>query len=306
MIPFASATTHPTMTSSRAAVAQINSNVVSTIQNIIQAEGTTDNGVLSISIDRDDITNVTLHGVPMLPAFQIHGDLDFQSINQDGDKDGDDTQVILNGDMALKESEVMPFLDQLLSHGIVFQAEHQHFYDFHPEVWFIHFRKTGSASTVAHDIKAALNVTSTPFPQTMPNNPTTPLPKDEIAQILGNSASVESDGIVHVDVPRNDFIVLGGIHISPYLNVQTPVDFEPNGGGQNAAVVADFGMTAKEVQPVVKLMRSLGWDVGCLYNQETDEQPQLYFAHMFKKGNSVTLAREVREGLNLMNMHFSS
>jgi hypothetical protein len=48
--------------------------------------------------------------------------------------------------------------------------------------------------------------------------------------------------------------------------------------------------------PVV--VRRLGWDVGCLYNQETDESPQLYFSHMFKVGDPVQLAHEVRAGLD--------
>src|SRR4051794_3713449 len=44
-----------------------------TLQDIIQAEGMASDGVFSIEIDRDDINDVTLHGVPILPSFQIHG-----------------------------------------------------------------------------------------------------------------------------------------------------------------------------------------------------------------------------------------
>jgi len=36
------------------------------------------NGVFSIEIDRDDITNVTLRGVPILPAFELSGSLNFR------------------------------------------------------------------------------------------------------------------------------------------------------------------------------------------------------------------------------------
>ena len=36
--------------------------------------------------------------------------------------------------------------------------------------------------------------------------------------------------------------------------------------------------------------------------QETDEQPQLYFSHQFKVGNAYALAREVRRGLERMNV----
>jgi hypothetical protein len=37
----------------------------------------------------------------------------------------------------------------------------------------------------------------------------------------------------------------------------------------------------------------------CLYNQETDEHPQLYFDHMLKSGDAYELAREIRRGLDL-------
>lgn len=40
---------------------------------------------------------------------------------------------------------------------------------------------------------------------------------------------------------------------------------------------------------------------ACLYNQETDEHPQLFFSHRFKTGDPYQLAQEVREDLNRTN-----
>jgi hypothetical protein len=271
--------------------------IANQIETIVQAQGTVSNNVFSIEIDRNDINNVTLHGVPIKASFQINGALVFQQLGG--------SSVLMNGDMALKASEVVPFIDKLIANRIVFQAEHQHFYDFSPMVWFIHFRGTGDAQDLARRIKSALDVTSTPFPQTIPANPTTPLPTAQLAAILGGSASVGSDGVVTVDIPRDDSIFLGGYHVSPFLNVETSIVFEPHGGGRNAAVAPDFGMTSWEVQNVTRTMRSQGWDVGCLYNQETNEDPQLFFSHMFKVGDSVQLAMEIRRGLNNMHMKFT-
>lgn len=70
-------------------------------------------------------------------------------------------------------------------------------------------------------------------------------------------------------------------------------------------VVADFGTVADEVDRPVSHMRSLGWQVGCLYNQETDEYPQLYFSHQFTAGDPYTLASQVRSGLDLLNVDTS-
>ena len=280
------------------------------VEDIIQAQGMFSNGVFSIEIDRNDIDDVTIHGVPILPSFEINGTLYFQRVGHDetdsGGGDADD-KVYLNGDLALKPTETNAFIDALISHGLYFQAFHQHMYDFDPIVWFMHFRKLGSRENVASSIKAALDVTSTPFPQMMPSNPTTPLPADKIGKILGAMPTIGSDGVVTYDIPRKDRIILGGIRVNPYLNVDTNIAFEPlNNSGTSAAAIPDYGMVASEINAVVGLERKLGWDIGCLYNQETDEHPQLYFSHQFKTGDPIQLAHEIRRGLHLMDVKFMS
>ncbi len=139
----------------------------------------------------------------------------------------------------------------------------------------------------------------------MPPNPTTPLDADRIARILGGEAEAEAEaevgeeGVVTVIVPRGGHIVVGSVLASPQSNISTNVQFKPLGDDDNrAAVVPDFAMTADGIGPVVARMRHDDWDLGCLYNQETDEHPQLYFSHMLKTGDPYDLAREVRAGLN--------
>ncbi len=63
----------------------------------------------------------------------------------------------------------------------------------------------------------------------------------------------------------------------------------------------DFSMAVSEIQNVMQVMRQQGWVIGCLYNQETAEQPQLYFSHQLKVGDPVTLAQEIRKGLDQTN-----
>jgi hypothetical protein len=276
--------------------APLSADTVEDIQSIIQAEGMVSNGVLSIEIDRDDLPNVKKENVPIKPAFQINGNIFFQGLN--------DGRVVMNGDMALKSTEIDPFIDRLLARQIVFQAEHQHFYDLSPMVWFVHYRKVGNPLEIARAIKSALDVTSTPFPQTTPPNPTTPLPADELGRILGASPSIGASGVVTFDIPRKDPITLGGIRVSPYLNIASSIVFEPYGGGENAAVAPDYSLLASEIDRVISFARKHAWDIGCLYNQETDEHPQLYFSHNFKTGDSVELAREIRAALNLTNSKF--
>lgn len=265
------------------------------IEEILGAKGKTSNGMFSVSIDRKDIKNVQLHGTPIKPAFQLNGGIYFQT-----EPDG---RSLMNADFPLKQEELQPFIHQLIEHDIVFQAEHQHFYNLQPMIWFVHFRAAGNAEKIARGVKAALQTSSTPFPQQPAQNPTTPLPAKEIGQIIGAKPSVGADGVVKLNVPRAESIRLGGMLANPYLNIAAPIAFQPLSNG-NAAAVPDFAMVASEVNNVVKVMQKQGWEIGCLYNQETDEHPQLYFSHQFKTGDTLQLAREIRNGLNQTNSKF--
>jgi hypothetical protein len=266
---------------------------VDRIEEIVGAEGHVSDGVLAIDIAREDIGMVRgPRDVTLTPAFEVHGSLYFQPI---GDTD---TNAFLNGDMALLESEVNPFIAMLIDRGLVFQAYHQHM-PTSPQLWFVHFRGTGDPVELAADIRAAINVTATPLPQTAPMNPTTPLDADRLASILHGEAEIGDEGVVTVTVHRTDEVLVAGIRVNPEAGISTSVEFRPK-GGDNADVVPDFSMTADEVNPVVRLMlNGFGWYQGCLYNQETDEHPQLYFDHMVDTGNAYQLAREIREGLDL-------
>jgi hypothetical protein len=251
------------------------------------------NGVLGLEVDRDDIPHVHKEGVPIKPAFQINGNLYFQSLGGQ--------QVMMNGDLCFKAEELNPAIDQMVKHGMTWQAMHQHLWGLQPMVWFMHMRMRGSAATVARACHAVISVTSTPLPQAPPKHPATPLDAKRLGKIIGQTPTVGASGVVTIDVPRRNPITLGGVRINPFLNITTPVAFQPLGGAR-AVVVPDFGMTAQEVMPVTRVMRAQGWEQDCLYNQETDEHPQLYFDHMFKVGHAYQLAHEIRRGLEQMNV----
>jgi hypothetical protein len=44
----------------------------------------------------------------------------------------------------------------------------------------------------------------------------------------------------------------------------------------------DIAMTGDEVMPVQTFMRAHGRFVGCVYNQEAEEQPRLYFTYFLR------------------------
>ncbi|MBV9010233.1 MAG: DUF1259 domain-containing protein [Verrucomicrobia bacterium] len=267
---------------------------VKDIEQIMAVQGTVDNGVLDLSIDRNDLQPArgpVYRPIVLTPSFELNGDVFFQPLA--GGK------AFMNGDLCVKEDETQRFIAALINHGLVWQAYHQHFPS-HPQYWFIHFRGKGDPLALARGARAAIDTTSTPLPQSPPPHPSTPLDVERLGDILhASSISVGSDGVVTAWIYRTDRITIDGVVVNPQANISTNVEFKPI-GGSNAAVVADFSMTSSEVQKVVDLMfNHHDWAQGCLYNQETDEHPQLFFDHMLNRGNAYELAEQIRQGLNL-------
>jgi hypothetical protein len=286
----ASAASAPTTASTASAPTAPAALPVHRIERILRADGTMSGGVLAVEEDRSDV-----HAVggrtrsPFVTGFQLQHEIYFESLGRN--------RAIMNGDMSLKPGEIQPVISTLLAHGLKVQAEHQHLYDISPMMWFVHFRGVGAPGRLARSVEAAIRRTSTPQPQSSPEHPTTSLPARRLAHILGGEATIGENGVVTVDVDRTDRIRLGGVAVKPGLNVSSNVQFEPGTAGR-AVAVADVAMVAAEVDPVLRSMRGHVWESGCLYNQETAEQPQLYFDHFFKTGDPVHLAGQIRRALD--------
>jgi Domain of Unknown Function (DUF1259) len=213
----------------------------SQIQKIVEAEGSVTNGVLSIDIERKDIGDVSGPlGVTFTPAIEIDGTLTFQPLG--------DRRAFFNGDVALKPGEAQDVIDAIIANGLTFQAFHQHYIETSPNIWFIHFRGEGDPLKLAGAVHNVLKATSTPLPQTMPANPTTPLDASRLASILHGDAQVGDEGVVTVTVNRSDTIVIDRIRVSPEANISTNIQFKPlSSSGSNAAVGPDFSMKSSEV-----------------------------------------------------------
>ncbi|MBW4023809.1 MAG: DUF1259 domain-containing protein [Proteobacteria bacterium] len=272
---------------------------VAQMDKILQAHGKRDDEVVGYSFARTDLHGTLPGGIKLIPAAMLAGDVFFQSIGQN--------RAVMNADLCLTTEETNKFIDALIANGLVVQAFHQHLADISPMAWFIHFRGEDEPTKLASAIAAALKTTATPLPQ--PNGPpddATPFDHKRLASIIGGEAEAHGHGVLEVDVDLGRSISLGGVTVSPDLNIATNIFFQPlDKHGKQALVVPDFGMVAKEINPVLQKMRAQGWRIGCLYNQETDENPQLYWSHMWKVGAPEQLAQEIRNGLDLCDMKYS-
>jgi hypothetical protein len=233
-------------------------------------------------------------GVTFPPAFEINGDLTFQPLGRD--------LAFFNGDLALKPGELNAVIDAIHANGLVFQAMHQHYFDLDPMVWFIHFRGVGRPRTLARAVRKVVAATAAPLPQKPPANPTTPLDHAKLAKTLHGSSEIGASGVVTITVSRSDRIVVGDVQVSPEANISTNIAFLPlDEHGTRAAAAPDFAMTAGEIDAVCRRMRAAGFEIGCLYNQETAEHPQLYFAHMIGVADPQQLAVDIRKALDHTN-----
>ena len=264
---------------------------------ILQAPAEEDKGIVTVGIGRGDIRDAhvpyRLNGeeiaVPFNAGFQLKGEFVFEGIG--GGK------AMMNADFCFLPEEVEPAIDAMLAAGLNVQSLHQHYMRLSPMMFFMHMRGTGDPLDLARAAHSVVAKTAAPLPQAKPN-PATPLDKEAIGKLIGAKAKVEDEGVVSLVVPRTDRIMLAGRPVDPALNVSSNMTFQKLDNGKVAAA-PDIAMTTKEIAPVLKLMRGKGWDVHCLYNQETGENPQLYFAHMLKVGDTEMLAREIREALDL-------
>ncbi len=267
---------------------------VKEIEAILHMKGKMEKGVLSINLDREDLTVTGPMGVPFKPSFELVHEFYFQALGPN--------RAILNAEFTFTQSERQKTLETIIASGLIIQAQHQHFIGESPQTWHYHFRGVGDPRHLAHACVNVIKSTGTPFPQTAPSNPKTPLPVTEIARILRGTADVASAGVVNVTVDRRDHIKLGGHHISPDLNIAQTIAFEPlDSSGKMAAAAPDYAMTSKEVQRTLRRGILEGFQVHCLYNQETAEKPQLFFSHQLAVGAPLDLARRIRRVINETN-----
>jgi uncharacterized protein DUF1259 len=260
---------------------------------ILDAQADVSSGVVHFAIDRTDAKHVRgPQGVTFSGSFEINGDLYFQPLEHG-------RAAFFNGDIALKPAELNPVIDAILAGGLSFQAMHQHYFDLHPMWWFIHFRGIGEPLALTRAVKHVLSATATPFPQSSPSKPKTPLDVKRLERILRGQATVGDQGVVTVDVDRTDKTTIDGVRVNPAANISTNIEFLPlDKSGARVAAAPDFSMRTHEITPVTRLMRQRGWQDHCLYNQETGEYPQLYFSHMLKTGDAYALAQEIRLALD--------
>jgi hypothetical protein len=238
---------------------------------------------------RTDLS-VTLDGVAIKPALALGGWVAFKPAHGG---------VMAMGDLVLLETEINPVMLKLIEGGLEITAVHNHVLRASPATFYMHVGGHGDPVKIAAVIRDALSASKTPLTAPAAGAPP-PIDLDtaQLDQIIGVKGQ-NNGGVYQFAVPRRDPISEGGMQLTPVgpMGVAQAIGFQPTGGGK-AAITGDFVLSANEVNPVIRALRSNGIEVTALHSHMLDEQPRLFFCHFWANDDALKLAKGLRAALD--------
>ncbi len=240
---------------------------------------------------RTDLS-VTLDGVTIKPAFALGGWIAFKPAHGG---------AMVMGDLVLLETEINPVMTKLIEGGLDITAVHNHLLRANPATFYMHVGGHGDPVKITTAIHEALTASKTPLgppAAAAAPPPAIDLETARIDQIIGAKGQANG-GVYQFGVPRRDLINEGGMQISPVgpMGVATAINFQPTGNGK-AAITGDFVLTANEVNPVIRALRSNDIEVTAVHSHMLDEQPRLFFLHFWANDDAEKLARGLRAAID--------
>jgi hypothetical protein len=117
----------------------------------------------------------------------------------------------------------------------------------------------------------------------------------KIDKLLGRSGQKIGD-VYRVGFPRTDLHVsVAGVEIKPGLALGSWAAF--SGSDSDASVMGDLVLLEDEANPVMRKLRSGGFEITAVHNHILKETPQVLYVHYSGHGKAVELAKLLRAGL---------
>ena len=112
---------------------------------------------------------------------------------------------------------------------------------------------------------------------------------------LGRSGQ-KMGSVYRVAFPRTDLHVnIAGLAIKPGLALGSWAAF--TGSDLQASVMGDLVLLESEVNPVVRKLRSAGFEITAIHNHLMSETPHLLYVHYMGHGQAVEIAKSLRAAL---------
>ncbi len=251
--------------------------------------------VYKFSLPRSDL-ELTSHDVVIDPGFALGSWVAFKPMGN-----SKTAEVIMMGDLVLREDELNGVLSRLQESGVGQTAIHKHLLNEDPPVWWTHIEGHGDPVALAETVRAALEETGTPLEaqESSSESPALGFDPEQLDEIMEHKG--EASGLVYkFSVPRAETITAHGEEIPPSMGTANALNFQSLGDGQ-AAINGDFVMTTDEVNGVIEALREHGIQVVTVHNHMMTEKPRLFFMHFWQEGEATELARGLRAALDQVN-----
>jgi hypothetical protein len=254
-------------------------------------QGDFKDGVLRVNIPRNDL-QVAVDGIATPTPFGFGGWVALAK--------GTGGHDVMMGDLVLTESEVNPVMSALLGEGLEVTAIHNHFFFETPRIFYMHVHGHGRAAEIAAKLKPALSLIgkNPPAASAMGVGKTLEgkLDTEALTKIIGTPG--ESSGAVFkITIGRPDIkMVEMGAPINARMGLNTWAAFY--GSDADAVVAGDVAMLDREVQPVLKALRTNGIDVVAMHHHMIGTSPDVFFLHYWGKGPAQKLAAGVRAAID--------
>jgi len=245
--------------------------------------------VYKVGFPRTDL-HVVVDGVDIKPGLALGSYAVFKQYGN---------STLMMGDLVLLVPEVEPVMKSLLDSGIQITALHNHLLGAAPMLFYMHYMGTGDAQALAASLRRALAASATPL--SPPGPPAAQQPvwfQALVEQALGHEGKV-SGGVLSVSVPRAIDESMDGMTIPPAMGTAESMNFQ-DAGGQRIATTGDFSLTADEVTPVIRALRSHGIEVEALHMHMLDDAPRLFYVHWWAVGEPGAIASGLKAALDLI------
>jgi Domain of Unknown Function (DUF1259) len=249
-------------------------------------------GVHKFGLPRSDL-KVTVDGVAIKPTLALGSWIGFMPMGNG---------AMFMGDLVLTENEIEPVMKRLIDGGIEITAIHNHLLRTSPAIIYMHVGGQGDPVKLAQTLHAGLSLSQTPFaaPSPAATPATIDLDTAAIDAVLGAKGTING-GVYQFNIPRAENITEAGMAVPPSMGTAIAINFQPMGAGK-AAITGDFVLLGKEVNPVLKAMRSNGIEVTALHSHMIDDSPHLFFMHFWANDDVSKLTHGLRAALDLANV----
>jgi hypothetical protein len=103
--------------------------------------------------------------------------------------------------------------------------------------------------------------------------------------------------VFQFSIPRAEPVKDHGMEVPEAMGSAIAINFQGTGGGK-AAITGDFVLTADEVNPVLKALRSNGIEVTAIHNHMLGDEPRVFFMHFWGNDDPQKLAKGLRAALD--------